>query len=185
MCTDLGMNPSEPSLISDPRPLQGSSSDEWPDYCNDICRDFLRNVCSRGHHCRFRHPVNRLTPEVEERTPKRPVCHDYQNGGCRRKELCRFEHVTRKREKVLRDKAGAGMGALGCGMDLEDWNGSAGCIRKNNDEDSMMITDEVHLNEIRIAALGGYPVHRLQRNKRRSRRGIVAIKCRPIPDRLR
>lgn len=72
------------------------------------------------------------------------------------------------------------MGALGCGMDLEDWNGSAGGIRKNNDEDSMMITDEVHLNEIRIAALGGYPVHRLQRNKRRSRRGIVAIKCRPI-----
>lgn len=87
-----------------------STSDcSTPENCEtseDICRDFLRNVCARGSRCRYRHPVTtrrrRTTKKSEAESRRRPVCHDYQNGGCQRRDGCRYEHVTRKQERSRR-----------------------------------------------------------------------------------
>jgi len=61
---------------------------------SNVCRDFLRNVCKRGAHCRYWHPP-----------PDAPVdvvfCHDFQNAGCRRPE-CRFVHCSRDEEELYR-----------------------------------------------------------------------------------
>lgn len=83
------------------------SDNSTPENCqtsDDICRDFLRNVCTRGSRCRYRHPVTcpRRTTKKPEAETRRPVCHDYQNGGCKRRDSCRYEHVTRKQEKRSR-----------------------------------------------------------------------------------
>jgi hypothetical protein len=42
----------------------------------DVCRDFLNNVCDRGSRCKFFHPshVKHQTADVEEYT----FCKDYQ-----------------------------------------------------------------------------------------------------------
>ena len=61
---------------------------------SDICRDFLRNVCKRGAHCRYWHPPPDVTVDVV-------FCHDFQNAGCRRAD-CRFVHCTREDEEVYR-----------------------------------------------------------------------------------
>lgn len=56
---------------------------------DNICRDFLRNVCRRGKRCKFKHPE-----ETDPGPPNKPVkidltfCHDYQNGHCSR-AMCR------------------------------------------------------------------------------------------------
>lgn len=61
---------------------------------DNICRDFLRNVCRRGKRCKFKHPE-----ETDPGPPNKPVkidltfCHDYQNGHCSR-AMCRFIHCT-------------------------------------------------------------------------------------------
>ncbi|XP_069182479.1 zinc finger CCCH domain-containing protein 10 isoform X2 [Procambarus clarkii] len=62
---------------------------------DNICRDFLRNVCRRGKRCKFRHPDDGdqgpqgLTQVKADLT----FCHDYQNGHCSR-PMCRFIHCT-------------------------------------------------------------------------------------------
>ncbi|KAK3875245.1 hypothetical protein Pcinc_019845 [Petrolisthes cinctipes] len=75
----------------------GSGNDAGDD--DNICRDFLRNVCRRGNRCKFRHP------EDGEHGPQRLTqvkadlifCHDHQNGLCTR-PMCRFIHCTGKDE---------------------------------------------------------------------------------------
>jgi len=61
---------------------------------SNICRDFLRNVCKRGAHCRYWHPPPDVAVDVV-------FCHDFQNAGCRRVD-CRFIHSTREEEEVYR-----------------------------------------------------------------------------------
>lgn len=67
---------------------------------DDVCRDFLRNVCRRGKSCRYRHPD---TSEAEELGKKIEYifCHDYQNRECRR-QCCRFLHCTKQEEEIYR-----------------------------------------------------------------------------------
>merc|ERR1712032_1170083 len=61
-----------------------------------VCRDFLRNVCTRGDRCKFAHPGGENAPSGgQERgtklQDKMEFCHDFQNGRCNR-STCRFIH---------------------------------------------------------------------------------------------
>ena len=67
---------------------------------NDICRDYLRNVCKRGKRCKYRHPNTNETKDLR-RTQDYTFCHDYQNNGCRRPN-CKFLHCTREEEEFCR-----------------------------------------------------------------------------------
>ncbi|CAI6360271.1 unnamed protein product [Macrosiphum euphorbiae] len=58
----------------------------------NVCRDFMRNVCNRGKSCKFFHPP------VEEDKRKYVFCHDFQNGKCSRHD-CRFIHCSREDEE--------------------------------------------------------------------------------------
>jgi len=61
---------------------------------SNVCRDFLRNVCKRGAHCRYWHPPPDVAGDIV-------FCHDFQNAGCRRTD-CRFVHCTREEEDLYR-----------------------------------------------------------------------------------
>ena len=65
---------------------------------DDICRDYLRNVCKRGKRCRYRHPEPAETKSLGKK-PEFTFCHDFQNTGCRR-PTCRFLHCTREEEDI-------------------------------------------------------------------------------------
>lgn len=60
-----------------------------------VCRDYLRNVCKRGVHCRYWHPSSDVAISGVV------FCHDFQNAGCRRIG-CRFAHCTREEEELYR-----------------------------------------------------------------------------------
>lgn len=65
----------------------------------NICRDFLRNVCKRGKFCKFKHPEKE---EAEALGKKELVfCHDFQNKECRRPN-CKFLHCTKQEEELFR-----------------------------------------------------------------------------------
>ncbi|XP_007908768.1 zinc finger CCCH domain-containing protein 10 [Callorhinchus milii] len=66
----------------------------------DICRDYLRNVCSRGKRCKFRHPdssemstLGLSSSDLPVNKGEIPICHDYQKGDCQRGQKCKFLHV--------------------------------------------------------------------------------------------
>ncbi|XP_052806220.1 zinc finger CCCH domain-containing protein 10-like isoform X2 [Mya arenaria] len=69
-------------------------------HTNDICRDFLRNVCRRGKRCKYRHPGEPETAEFKK-ISEYTFCHDFQNNGCRRSN-CKFLHCTREEEDHAR-----------------------------------------------------------------------------------
>lgn len=62
---------------------------------DDICRDFLRNVCRRGKRCKYRHPSSDEAKVVVKQ--EYTFCHDYQNAGCTR-PTCKYMHCTREEE---------------------------------------------------------------------------------------
>lgn len=68
---------------------------------DSICRDFLRNVCRRGNHCRYRHPDNDESRRLGIQQQEYLFCHDFQNAGCRRNN-CRFIHCSREEEESFR-----------------------------------------------------------------------------------
>lgn len=68
---------------------------------DSICRDFLRNVCRRGNHCRYRHPDNDEARHLGVQQQEYLFCHDFQNAGCRRSN-CRFIHCSREEEESFR-----------------------------------------------------------------------------------
>lgn len=84
MCDDVGSSQ-----------INGESSGSK----DNVCRDFLRNACTRGRLCRYKHP----DPEVAEALGKRgPIfCHDYQNKECRRPN-CKFVHCTKQDEDYFK-----------------------------------------------------------------------------------
>ena len=65
---------------------------------DDICRDFLRNVCKRGSYCRYRHLDIAVTKRADLLNRELIFCHDFQNAGCRRAN-CRFVHCTREEQE--------------------------------------------------------------------------------------
>ncbi|NWW14089.1 ZC3HA protein, partial [Oreocharis arfaki] len=97
----------------------GGSGDEAAAGADDICRDFLRNVCKRGKRCRFRHPDISEVTNLGVRKNEFIFCHDFQNKECVRLN-CRFIHGTKEDEDCykktgelpprLRQKVAAGLG---------------------------------------------------------------------------
>ncbi|NXH82240.1 ZC3HA protein, partial [Edolisoma coerulescens] len=97
----------------------GGSGDEAGAGADDICRDFLRNVCKRGKRCRFRHPDISEVTNLGVRKNEFIFCHDFQNKECVRLN-CRFIHGTKEDEDCykktgelpprLRQKVAAGLG---------------------------------------------------------------------------
>jgi len=79
----------------------GSSNDSVGG-SEDICRDFLRNVCTRGNRCKFKHPNSEESWIASQHISARPTglifCHDFQNTHCNR-PLCKFIHGTRQDEE--------------------------------------------------------------------------------------
>ncbi|XP_059154076.1 zinc finger CCCH domain-containing protein 10-like isoform X2 [Physella acuta] len=82
-------------------PINGSSGRllNGEQYDDDICRDYMRNVCTRGKRCRYRHPALDDRPDPP---PRRDLtfCHDYQNNGCTRPN-CKFLHCSRDEEEYF------------------------------------------------------------------------------------
>ncbi|GFS12837.1 zinc finger CCCH domain-containing protein 10 [Elysia marginata] len=76
---------------------RGSSMETYED---DVCRDYMRNVCTRGRRCRYRHPP--LEERPEQPPPRRDLtfCHDYQNNGCSRPS-CKFLHCSRDEQEYF------------------------------------------------------------------------------------
>ena len=76
---------------------RGSSMETYED---DVCRDYMRNVCTRGRRCRYRHPP--LEERSEQPPPRRDLtfCHDYQNNGCSRPS-CKFLHCSRDEQEYF------------------------------------------------------------------------------------
>ncbi|KAJ8265671.1 hypothetical protein COCON_G00147700 [Conger conger] len=85
----------------------------------DVCRDFLRNVCKRGKRCRFRHLDYNEAPDVGAQKNEFVFCHDHQNKECTRPN-CRFVHGSKEDEDYykqtgelpprLRGRVAAGLG---------------------------------------------------------------------------
>ena len=67
---------------------------------DDVCRDYLRNVCKRGPRCKYRHP-NGNEAHVLGQLQEYTFCHDYQNSGCRRPN-CKFIHCSREEEEYYK-----------------------------------------------------------------------------------
>ncbi|VDM10526.1 unnamed protein product, partial [Wuchereria bancrofti] len=64
----------------------------------DICRDFLNNMCNRGSRCKFYHPPSIVRQRASQQTPEGieyRFCIDYQNRGCHR-DNCRYIHAHRE-----------------------------------------------------------------------------------------
>uniref|UniRef100_A0A915PY67 C3H1-type domain-containing protein n=1 Tax=Setaria digitata TaxID=48799 RepID=A0A915PY67_9BILA len=64
----------------------------------DVCRDFLNNMCSRGSRCKFYHPPSIVRQRASQKTPEGieyRFCIDYQNRGCHR-DNCRYIHAHRE-----------------------------------------------------------------------------------------
>ena len=64
---------------------------------DNVCRDFLRNVCRRGDRCKFSHPGGDSGGDGggqgggAKLQDKMEFCHDFQNNRCNRSQ-CRFIH---------------------------------------------------------------------------------------------
>lgn len=66
---------------------------------DDVCRDFLRNVCKRGKQCRYRHPSPTEARELGKQ--EYTFCQDFQKHGCNR-GTCKFIHGTREEEEYYK-----------------------------------------------------------------------------------
>ncbi|GAB6026768.1 hypothetical protein CHUAL_013267 [Chamberlinius hualienensis] len=98
---------------TDSRGVNGDAND-----MDNICRDFLRNVCRRGKRCKYRHPEPSESKEMGRKT-ELVFCHDFQNKECRRIN-CKFIHCTRSEEEYyhmtgdmpqhLQESLGGGVG---------------------------------------------------------------------------
>ncbi|XP_067829759.1 zinc finger CCCH domain-containing protein 10-like [Heptranchias perlo] len=90
-----------------------SGSDKAGHSSNDICRDFLRNVCKRGKRCKFHHPDTNQVPDLglgvsTEVLPivkgEVPICRDHLNGDCQRGSKCKFRHIEPESPNVPREQ---------------------------------------------------------------------------------
>lgn len=111
--------PAAAAKMPDRDGYSNSGGDEAGADADDICRDFLRNVCKRGKRCRFRHPDISEVTNLGVRKNEFIFCHDFQNKECVRLN-CRFIHGTKEDEDCykktgelpprLRQKVAAGLG---------------------------------------------------------------------------
>jgi len=65
-----------------------------------MCRDFLRNVCTRGNKCKFKHQPSGVEAKPEGLQDKVMFCHDFQNNRCLRSS-CKFIHCSKDVETAF------------------------------------------------------------------------------------
>ena len=87
---------------------------------DNVCRDFLRNVCRRGdrfgvhtlspplihvfYRCKYNHPAETAPEAIEcaaKLQDKMEFCHDFQNGRCHRTS-CKFIHCNGEVEQEFK-----------------------------------------------------------------------------------
>ncbi|XP_069761837.1 zinc finger CCCH domain-containing protein 10-like [Narcine bancroftii] len=86
-----------PDLSEDTDNLVNNSKYEASKNKRNVCRDFLRNVCTRGKNCRYFHPDNIEAYDVGEMRHDSIFCQYFQNSKCTR-ENCTFIHGTKSEE---------------------------------------------------------------------------------------
>ncbi|UXI23179.1 Lysozyme 1 [Sarcoptes scabiei] len=96
---------------------QNSNNNSNSNNQDDVCRDYLRNVCRRGKQCRFKHPDDSET--IKNKEPF-VFCHDFQNRECRR-DNCRFLHCTKLEEEFYRSTGKLPQHIL-AQLPADDWN---------------------------------------------------------------
>lgn len=64
-CYSSDVNPGHPGSKVNGNGLNLKNNNQ-----NDICRDFLRNVCTRGNKCKFFHPKNKEDSNTLEKNHK-------------------------------------------------------------------------------------------------------------------
>ena len=73
----------------------GSSKKDNGSTGNDICRDYLNNICNRGNRCKFYHPEEHDGKALNAAEEPYQFCIDFQNQGCHR-DNCRYVHAFRE-----------------------------------------------------------------------------------------
>merc|ERR1712004_109362 len=70
-----------------------------------ICRDFMRNVCTRGKRCKYAHPESKGETNNAATLLQDSIvfCHDFQNrNDCSRRHNCRFIHCRKEEEEEFK-----------------------------------------------------------------------------------
>merc|ERR1711953_412161 len=70
-----------------------------------ICRDFMRNVCTRGKRCKYSHPESKGETNNAATLLQDSIvfCHDFQNrNDCSRRHNCRFIHCRKEEEEEFK-----------------------------------------------------------------------------------
>jgi len=71
---------------------------------DNVCRDYMRNVCTRGKKCKYNHPEKEETSAASTLLQDSIVfCHDFQNrNDCSRRQHCRFIHCRKEEEEEFK-----------------------------------------------------------------------------------
>lgn len=79
----------------------------------EICRDFLRNACSRGSRCKYQHKL----PVPVSKSGELEFCRDFQNGTCKR-TACKYIHASRAEEEQYRQSGSLPMQIQNLGLSV-------------------------------------------------------------------
>merc|ERR1712066_570365 len=73
---------------------------------SSVCRDFMRNVCTRGKKCKYAHPEGKNEAGGAAAALLQDsivFCHDFQNrNDCSRRHNCRFIHCRKEEEEEFK-----------------------------------------------------------------------------------
>jgi len=92
-------------LSNGPGPKSSGSKDASASSSdNNVCRDYMRNVCTRGKKCKYNHPEKEDSSAASTLLQDSIVfCHDFQNrNDCSRRQHCRFIHCRKEEEEEFK-----------------------------------------------------------------------------------
>ena len=85
--------------------IEGSGLGSGGPAGDNICRDFMRNVCTRGKKCKYTHPETSKESNAAAALLQDSIvfCHDFQNrNDCSRRQHCRFIHCRKEEEEEFK-----------------------------------------------------------------------------------
>ena len=85
-------------------PNAGGSGSSQGEEQDSVCRDFMRNVCTRGKKCKYFHPETKESNAAASLLQDSIVfCHDFQNrNDCTRRHNCRFIDCRKEEEEEFK-----------------------------------------------------------------------------------